>query len=170
MIYPKSRKAKKLLMDISDFSVIKTEHEFTMQNRYTNDSLLVMWELARIYICDENSDSFITDLHGCEEAEQIAVMDSLCFLSKPIKNVNKDRLIKIVWPSLLLFEVAESKRMRFFLAIIYANLYGTSFSDKALNRLRVLLENGTSSMKIGAISRLKVRSADGDLVDFLVTF
>lgn len=167
MIYPKSRKAKKLLMDISDFSVIKTEHEFTLQKRYTNDSLLVMWELARIYICDENSDSFITDLHDCEEAEQIAVMDSLCFLTKPIKNVNKDRLIKIVWPSLLLFEVAESKKMRFFLAIIYANLYGTSFSDKALNRLRVLLENGTSSMKIGAISRLKVRNADGDLVDFL---
>ncbi len=167
MIYPKSRNAKKLLMDIKDFSVIKAEHEFSMQNRYTNDSLLVMWELARMYICGETSDAFITELHGCAEAEQIAVMDSLCILSRPIKNVDKDRLIKIIWPSLLLFEVSDSKRMRFFLSIIYANLYDTSFCGKALKRLIILLENGTSSMKIGAISRLKARKADGDLVEYL---
>lgn len=165
--YPRNRIVKKLLTNFTDFEQIRGNHPFALQNRYTNDSLEVMWKLSTIFVCGDDSDSFITDFHGCNEAEQIAIMDSICAFTKPLDKVNLDKLVKILWPSLLLFEKNESKKIRFFLAVIYANLYSTSYGEKALRRLIVLLENGTAPMKIGALSRLKSFGASGTLVDYL---
>ncbi len=167
MNYPRNKQVKKVLLGINDFELIRVKHEIVLQTRYTNSSLQVMWKLARMLVFEEKIDSFITDLLGCSEGEKIAILDSLCVLSKPTPHVVKDKLIGLIWPNLLMFEVSENKRICFFLAIIYSNLYDTSFSEKALNRLIVLLEDGSSKMKIGAISRLKAREAKGPIVEYI---
>lgn len=167
MIYPKNKKVRKILLAIKEFEVIKSSYELSLQNRYTNESLEVIWELAKCFICGTDSDVFITKLYGCTEAEKISILDAICFLTQSKANINNEKLIMTIWPGLLQIEVEESKRMRFFLAVIYSNLYNTSLSDKAINRLIVLLNEGTAPMKIGSISRLKARNASGALVDYI---
>ncbi len=167
MTYPRRRDAKRVLASINSFNDIKGSDNDFLQKRYTNQSLLVMYDLARTYTWLEDNDEFFADYCSCCEAEQIALLDSLCFLSCVGCNLEIEKLFKSVWPLLLVIESSESEKILFLLAVLHSNLYGTSLEQKSLKRLIALLENGTSRMKIGAMSRLKARNATGALVDYI---
>ena len=126
-----------------------------------------MFKVARMYILADEEDSFISDFCSCTEAEQIALLDTFCFFSRVDNNTEKEKLFKKIWSILLLLEVSESEKIRFLVSVVYANLYETQICDKALNRLISMLDDGSSDMKIGAISRLKAKNASGTLVDYI---
>lgn len=167
MTYPRRHDAKRIISSINNFNDIKGSDTISLQKRYSNQSLLAMYELSRMYILGDDNDEFSIAYSSCCEAEQIALLDSLCFLSKIGNNAEIEKLFSMIWAVLLIVESSESEKILFLLSVLYSNLYGTALEQKSLKRLISMLEDGTSGMKIGAMSRLKSRDAKGELIDYI---
>lgn len=167
LVFPRSMQSVNVLKSIDSFEDIYSEDHMFLQKRYSKNSLYVLWKIARISLLGDDSASIIADICMCNEAEQIAIMDSLSVLSRYANKALIGDFFESIWPTLLMLEGSQNNQIRFLVIAVYSNLYNTKIRNKAVERISKQLDSATESMMIATISRLKAANAEGEVVDYI---
>lgn len=166
---PKNRKIRKFLEKITTIEEITSLEHSLLNLNYSEETLFIIWQLANKTILDQDkTEDIIALLCRADDACVICVLDTIAnLLSKKSNNKMLLELIQSLWPAFILFEQSNNSEIQFMIAVIYSHLGKTKMEVKALNRLVIMMDGCSYKAKVGAISRLKNNSVDGEIAEYI---